>query len=462
MRVIDRILKPDPYTHIPGKKELALTVDVMEYNNSNFVYIPLTNHTSLNCKAIVEVGDHVYVGSEVGHRTDGINIPMHASISGDVVAIEKKWHRSGKQVLCVKIQNDFKYEMDPSCIPPADSSVLSREDIVEMIRKNGVVGLGGSGFSTYIKYLNPEGIHTVLINGVECEPYLTTDYHFMFDQPERFFDGISFLMKAADVKKGIIAIKKGKKKLKAFLEQNIDEYQVRDQISVYEVPDAYPLGWEKVLIKTITGREYDRLPSELGFTVSNVGTAIATSFAVRDNRPFIRRLVTVSGEGIKRPGLYYVRIGTPAKELIQLAGGYIDDADEIKIIVGGPMMGGVMRSDDFVISRGVNGIVVLPTKKKEGPDKGFDRIKDILWPNYKKEVIMEKDEQPCVSCGRCTDHCPTGLQPVLIKDMAKLKDKERLTKLNAKSCVECGMCTYVCPSHIEVTEFVRRAKRILK
>ena len=125
-------------------------------------------------------------------------------------------------------------------------------------------------------------------------------------------------------------------------------------------------------------------------------------------------------------------------------------------------MGGVMRSDDFVISRGVNGIVVLPTKKKEGPDKGFYRIKDILWPNYKKEVIMEKDEQPCVSCGRCTDHCPTGLQPVLIKDMAKLKDKERLTKLNAKSCVECGMCTYVCPSHIEVTEFVRRAKRILK
>lgn len=192
MNLIDRILKPDPSTHIPGKKELALNVEVMEYNNSNYVYIPLTNHMSLNCEAIVKVGDHVLVGQEVGHRTDGINIPMHASISGEVVAIEKKWHRSGKQVPCVKIQNDFKDEMHPSCVPPTNPESLSRDEVVEMIRKNGVVGLGGSGFSTYIKYLKPEGLHTVLINGVECEPYLTTDYHLCLINPIVFSTVFNF------------------------------------------------------------------------------------------------------------------------------------------------------------------------------------------------------------------------------------------------------------------------------
>ena len=462
MNLIDRILKPDPATHIAGKKELALNVEVMEYNNSNYVYIPLTNHMSLNCEAIVKVGDHVLVGQEVGLRTDGINIPMHASISGEVVAIEKKWHRSGKQVPCVKIQNDFKYEMHPSCVPLTNPESLSREEVVEMIRKNGVVGLGGSGFSTYMKYLTPEGLHTVLINGVECEPYLTTDYHLMFDQPDRLFDGIYFLMKAADVNQALIAIKKGKKKLKELLIQKIKDYQVEGKISVVEVPDAYPMGWEKVLIKTITGKEYDKLPSELGFAVSNVGTAIATSLAIRDNCPFIRRLVTVSGEGVKRPGVYYVKIGTPAKELIQFAGGYIDDAEEVKIIVGGPMMGVAMRNEDFIISRSVNGIIVLPTQKKNAPDRGIARINEIMWPNFKQDILMMKDEQPCVGCGRCTDHCPIGLQPVLIKEMAKIRDQEHLAKLSALSCVECGMCTYICPSHIEVTEFVRRGKRLLK
>ncbi|MGL4374488.1 MAG: SLBB domain-containing protein, partial [Turicibacter sp.] len=275
-------------------------------------------------------------------------------------------------------------------------------------------------------------------------------------------DGIQFLMKAAEAKNGIIALKKGKKQLKEFLEEEIKKANMADKVSVLEVPDGYPLGWEKILIKSITGKEYDRLPAELGFTVSNVGTAIATSYAVRDNRPLIRRLVTVSGEGIKRPGLYYVRIGTPASELIKLAGGFINEAEEVKIIVGGPMMGGAMRNEDFIISRGVGGIIVLPTKKKNSPEGGLAKIKEIMFPNYAHDIIMEKDEQPCVQCGRCTDHCPIGLQPVLIKQAAQNKDKGTLTKLSTLSCVECGTCTYICPSHIEVTEHVRKGKRILK
>ncbi len=462
MKVIDQIFKPDPYTHIPGKKELAQQVDVMEYNNSQFVYVPLTNHTDLNCEACIEIGERVRVGQVIGQRTKGINIPMHASVSGEVVGIEKKWHRSGKMVPCVKIQNDFKYELDERCQAFEDIDGLSREALVELMKENGVVGLGGSGFSTYVKYLNPDPIETVLINGVECEPYLTTDYHFMFDQPKRLLDGIYWMLKAANAEKALIAIKKGKKQLKEFLEKQIELSPIANQVRVVEVPDAYPLGWEKVLIKYLTGKEYRQLPAELGFTVSNVGTAIATSYAIRDNRPLIRRLVTVSGEGIKRPGLYYVRIGTLASELITLAGGYINDAKEVKVIVGGPMMGGVMRSEDFVISRGVNGIIVLPTKAKQEETHPLKKIQDIMFPSYSQEVVMEKSEQPCVQCGRCTDHCPIGLQPVLIKQYAQSKDKKSLETLNTKLCAECGTCTYICPSHIEVTEFVRRGKRLLK
>ncbi|HAX74171.1 MAG TPA: electron transporter RnfC [Firmicutes bacterium] len=462
MGFFNTILKPDPYTHIPGRKDLALSVDVMEYNNAEYVYVPLTNHVDLNCDAIVNEGDYVKVGQVIGERTKGISIPMHASVSGEVVGIEKKWHRSGKMVPCVKIKNDFNYTWDESCVPPTSVEELSHEEIVQMLKRNGVVGLGGSGFSTYVKYMKPEGIHTIVINGVECEPYLTTDYHLMFDQPDRLLDGIQLLIKAAKAEKGIIAIKEGKKKLKDFLEKQIANQKGCEMINVMEVPDAYPLGWEKVLIKYITGKEYDRLPSELGFAVSNVGTAVISSYAIRDNKPLIKRLVTVSGEGIKRPGLYYVRIGTPAKELIQLAGGYVSDAEEVKIIVGGPMMGGAMRNEDFVISRGVNGIIVIPTKKVSDEAKSIKKIRDILFPNFAQGTLMEKEEQPCVQCGRCTDHCPIGLQPVLIKQSAENKDKDSLTKLSTLCCVECGTCTYICPSHIEVTEFVRRGKRLLK
>lgn len=461
MKLTDWIFKPDPYTKIPGKKELTSGKEVVELNDPTYVYIPLTNHTNLNCQPIVTVGERVLVGQEVGSRTDEINIPMHASVSGEVVGIEKKWHRSGKQVPCIKIKNDFLYESDSTHQPTNQPEKLPREMIVELMRKNGVVGLGGSGFSTYIKYLKPASIHTVLINGVECEPYLTTDYHGIFHQEKRLFDGIEFLMKSADASRAIIAIKKGKTKLKAFLEEMVKHYGVEGILSIVEVPDAYPLGWEKVLIKTITGKDYDKLPAELGYVVSNVGTAIATSFAVRDNQPLIRRLVTVSGEGIKNPGVYDVRIGTPAKELIELAGGYVDEADEVNLIVGGPMMGQAMRNEDFIISRGVNGIIVLPTKKKALKSQS-DCLKSILWPFDKNENQLKKDEQPCVKCGRCTDHCPVGLQPVLIKESAKRRDKQSLLKLKTTSCVECGMCSYICPSHIEVTEFIRRGKRILK
>ncbi len=335
---------------------------------------------------------------------------------------------SGKVQNHLIIENDFKNEeIEPFAYENPDS--LTPEELVGAIKEIGILGLGGSGFPTYVKYENAKNIDTVLINAVECEPYLTSDYKIMEKHSEELIDGTHFLMKAGRAKKGIIAVKIINEKLIEKLKEKSEKFK---DIEVTAVPDAYPMGWERVLIRELFKKEYDRFPGEIGIVVNNATTAIYLSEALRDKKAITHRIVTVSGEGVKNPENVYVPIGTSVNHIVSNIGGYIDNAEEIVVLAGGPMMGKSIANDTFVITTHSNSITVLP-----------------------KENI---EELPCLRCGLCVEYCPAKIQPVQIMNLEKQKDLEGVKKASANKCITCGICTFICPSKIEVTDWVGKAK----
>ncbi|MBF1336196.1 MAG: RnfABCDGE type electron transport complex subunit C, partial [Leptotrichia sp.] len=326
------------------------------------------------------------------------------------------------------IENDFKNEeVVPFSYENPDE--LSAEELVAAIKEIGVLGLGGSGFPTYIKYENAKNIDTVLINAVECEPYLTSDYKIMEKHAKELIDGTHFLMKAGHAKKGVIAIKVVNDKLAKKLQEATEGYQ---NIEVVTVPDAYPMGWERVLIRELFKKEYDRFPGEIGIIVNNATTAIYLSEALRDKKPITHRIVTISGEGVKNPENVYVPIGTSVDYIIEKIGGYTENINEMFVLGGGPMMGKSIANDTFVVTTYSNSITVLP------------------------KVVEE--ELPCLRCGLCVEHCPAKIQPVQIMNLEKQKNTEGVIAACADRCITCGLCTYICPSKIEVTDWVGKAK----
>lgn len=411
--------------HLAGHKDLTSNNDVIRVNDIDTVFIPLANGNSSNFDVFVKAGDHVKVGTKLGQRNDGLVVPVFSSVSGVVKAIETHKHSLG-EIDHVVIENDKKFENEQ--FDAFDWKTASREELVEFTKDKGIVGCGGAGFATYVKYQRPDGINKVIINAVECEPFITADYKEIDAYVEYLMTGALAMKKMSEAKEVVIAIKVGKKYLTDKMRAALPD----SSVTVVEVPDAYPMGWERTLVRHLEKKEYENLPAELGLVVNNSTTAISLAQALETGMPIVNKFVTVSGDALSKPTNVEVLVGTPVNELLKLAE---VNTDEVVLINGGPMMGSSMDNDEFVVTPYTNAITVM------------------------NEV--QTNAIPCLRCGACSDYCPAGLQPVRIMQAYRAKDWDMVRELRADKCIECGLCSYVCPSKIEVSNEVKIAKTII-
>lgn len=392
--------------------------------------VPLVYYSTLSpsgtpLELLVKVGDEVKIGTMLARRKD-FYVPVYASVSGVIKGMVKKFDPSvGRDVDHLEIENNFKNETDYRLNKYSFSS--SPAELVAGLRESGLVGLGGAGFPTYFKYENSKNIDTLLINGVECEPCLSTDYKMIELHGEEIVKGVELLRLAAQANVAIIAIKVGKKVLEEKINGLIANYPA---LKLKLVPDAYPMGWERTLIKQVTGRTYDKLPSEAHVIVNNISTAYGACRVLLHGEPLTKRIVTLSGNGLVSEVNILAPLGTPITTLVEVVGGYAKE--EVTAFAGGPMSSKALSNDNFVTTLPMGGYTVIAPQTHE--------------------------ENPCLRCGACTSNCPANIQPIEIKLANDSNNTDRLLKLDVMRCIDCGLCSYVCPSKIEVYDAVRKAK----
>ena len=416
--------------HLAGHKEMTMHEPVLKTIDPDVVWIPLVNGNA-PCTPLVKEGDEVKVGTKIAERNDHFYLPLFSPVSGKVTGIESIMTSGLKKVDHLRIENDHKHT-EERAFEPFDPEAASWEELLEFVKNAGMLGLGGAGFPTYVKYLKPENVDLFAVNAVECEPYLTADYKNIEENIGLLKTGTLALFKLSKAKKGCVAIKSDKKEQIEALKKEF----AGTPIEIRTVPDVYPMGWERTLVYQLTGRRYDKLPIEAGCILNNASTAIALGNAIENGHPITHKYVTVAGDAINKQQDVYVPVGTKACEIIEACGGYKEGIDDVLLIAGGPMMGKTVPSDQFVVAPQNNGLIV--------------------------QKNVEKEEVKCLRCGRCTETCPSGLQPVRIQMSAAIYDEHELNKLYVMDCIECGMCTYVCPSKLDVTENVRKAKNFLR
>ncbi|MBN2805181.1 MAG: electron transport complex subunit RsxC [Prolixibacteraceae bacterium] len=400
------------------------------------VTIMVAQHIGAPSKVIVSRGDQVKVGQVVAQSAGFVSTNIHASVSGKVAKIDTLIDSSGykKEAIVITVEGDEWLEtIDRS--PDLISNInLEPKAIVDKILQAGIVGLGGATFPTHVKLSPPPGMkaEVLLINGVECEPYLTADHRLMLERSDEMMVGIQILMKALQVTKAVIGIENNKPDAIAKLSELSKKYH---GIEICPLKVQYPQGGEKQLIKAVTGREVPSgaLPIAVGAVVNNVGTALAVYEAVMKNKPLFERIVTVTGKSVKNPSNFLVRIGTPVSQLIEAAGGLPDDT--AKVISGGPMMGKAIPSIEIAVTKGTSGILLIP--ETEGHRKAM---------------------QNCIRCGRCVTACPMGLEPFLLMTLAEKRLWERSEKESVMDCIECGSCSYSCPANRPLLDYIRLGK----
>ncbi len=421
--------------HLPGYKDMTQGLGIVTAVIPDKVYIPLSQHIGAPCSPIVQVGEEVKKGQKIGEGKGFVTAPVHASVSGKVVAIETREHPGGNFVPCIVIENDRREEWEKTIKPRSNPQDLSPEEIRKIVFEAGIVGMGGATFPAHVKYSPVEGkkAEVVVLNGVECEPYITSDHRLMLEKAERVVAGLQYIMKSVDCSKGVIGIEDNKPDAIEVMEKAASGVP---GIEVMSLPEKYPQGSEKQLIYSCTGREVPvgGLPLAVGVVVSNVGTSVAVAEAIEEGKPLIERILTLNGDGVKSPANYSVRVGTLFSDLIEQSGGYTGEIE--KIIAGGPMMGKTVYTDSVPVIKGSSGVVVY--KKKE------------------QEVFKERD---CVRCARCVDGCPQFLEPTTLMKLAKRQQWEEAEKNYALNCIECGSCEYVCPARIPLLQYIRRAKQ---
>ncbi len=400
------------------------------------VFIPVSQSLGAPSKLIVEKGAVVKTGQLLAKGEAFISSNVHSSVSGKVSRIEEITDTSGyrRTAVVIDVEGD-EWDGQIDCSREIKAEItLSREEIVKKINEMGVVGLGGATFPSHVKLMVPEGkkAENLLINGVECEPYLTSDHRLMLERSREMLIGIQILMKGQDVKKAYIGIEKNKPDAIDHLKKLAAEYP---GIEVVPLKVKYPQGGEKQLIKAITGREVPsgKLPIEVGCVVNNVGTALAVYEAVQKNKPLFERVVTVTGKSLKKPSNLLVRIGTPVNKLIDFAGGLPGDTG--KVINGGPMMGKALTTLEVPVVKGTSGILVMPEKES------------------KRMPVVN-----CIRCARCISVCPMGLEPVLLAQLSENQMFENAENERILDCIECGSCHFTCPAGRPLLDYLRLGK----
>ncbi|MFA5104331.1 MAG: electron transport complex subunit RsxC [Candidatus Margulisiibacteriota bacterium] len=419
--------------HPKGKKNISQDLPIKEMPLTGEIIIPLSQHTGAPAEPLVKKGDKVLKGQRIGDKEGFITASVHASTSGEVTDIKYSLHPLGNKVLSIFIKPDGK---DKWCDLQKTTSLneITSEGIISKIREAGLVGLGGAAFPTHVKLSPPKDkkIDTLIINAVECEPYLTADYRLMLEEKEKIVLGIKVLLKALKIDKAYLAIESNKPKAIDVMSSAI---KGEDSIKLLVMETKYPQGSEKQLIEALTKRQVPvgKLPLDVGVVVQNVGTARAAADAVFDGKPLVERVVTVTGSNIKNPANLRVKIGTKITDIINFCGGPVEEI--VKVILGGPMMGIAAPSIEVPVIKGTSGILLM--KKKE---------------------IIFADPGPCIRCGRCLAVCPMGLAPGRFMESAEAKNYDQAMEDNIINCMECGACTYVCPSRRPMVQWIKTAK----
>ncbi len=420
--------------HPAGRKELTGNSIPVPVPAPAQVVIPLRQHIGAFCTPLVRVGDTVKVGQKIGDG-DGLCVPVHASVSGKVLAIEPRPHISGRDVDAVVIENDFLDTPAESMQPCADPAGLSREELLSIIREAGIVGMGGATFPTDVKANVPVGqIDTVIVNACECEPYITADDILLQTQPERVLKGLQVVVQIASPKRVILAVEDNKTAAIEALKKRLPDYP---NVELVVLPTRYPQGSEKQLIVAVTGREVPsgKLPKDVGCVVFNAATYATIYAAVYEGKPLTHRIVSVTGEGVKEPRNFLVPLGTPFSHLIEAAGGLKDET--VKVIAGGPMMGTAQTHLNGSVVKGTNGIVCLTQ-------------------------MVAPQNLTCIRCGKCADNCPMQLQPLYLFRYEAAKDYDELRRLHVMDCMECGCCAYGCPAKLPLVDRIRQAKAAIR
>lgn len=421
--------------HPNDGKDLSKSEKIKTLLPKGELVYPLSQHIGAPAKSIVAVGDKVLVGQIIAEASSFISANICSSVSGTVKSIEKRLTVSGDKMESIIIVNDNEYSTIDGFGSHRDYMKLSKQEIRDIVKEAGIVGLGGAGFPTHVK-LTPKDdskIEYILVNGAECEPYLTSDYREMLEEPEKIVEGLKVVKRLFENAKALIVIEDNKPDAIEKIKQVI---KPEDEIEVRVLKTKYPQGSERQLIGAVTGRKINasQLPAEAGCLVDNIDTIIAIYNAVCKKTPLIRKIITVTGDAVANPGNYSVTLGTNYTELLEAAGGYKTEPE--KVISGGPMMGISLFSIDVPVVKNSSALLCLT-----------------------KDEVAEFEPTSCIKCGNCVSVCPCRLVPQKMYEYAIHSDHEQYEKMNGMECYECGCCSYICPAKIRLTQAFKETRR---
>lgn len=419
--------------HPPHSKGATEKLPIEDFPTPDIVSVPLRQHIGAPTELLVQKGDEVKVGQLLAKAGGFVSANVHSSVSGTIKDIKVTDTAYGMEKVVV-IENDKNYTVSESVVPPADYKTLSTKEIVGLIQEAGLVGMGGAGFPTHVKLSIPPDKHvdTVILNGVECEPYITCDHRLMLENPDMIIKGLQVVMHALSVINGVIGIEDNKPDAI----ESVRKAASGLNIKVAQLKTKYPQGAEKQLIYAVTGREVPSggLPADAGVVVVNVATAYAIGELFTTGMPLVQRCCTITGKGVKNPKNLRFRVGVTLRDMIDYCGGYSGEIG--KVILGGPMMGVAQFTDQVQAIKNTSAVLVLT------PD----------------QVVVDQNNN-CIKCGKCTSVCPIGLQPTQISMFSMMNKFDQAEKYNALDCIECGSCSFICPAKRSLLPSIRVAKR---